>query len=157
MGCKTYKLSLWHAFVLVLGVTMLWRYFGAILFTILKVVITRRSFLLSSSDLRERERVPDGLPKMVRMALFWSRSTWSDSCLEAGSQTEGQYSRWGSTSDLYIFEVAKGRCVCDLRSVLRVPYAREVMQSMCLLKAVLSPIILQGISFPRQIEENHQT
>ena len=30
--------------------------------------------------------------------------------------------------------VAMGRCICDLCSVLKALYAREVMQSMCLLK-----------------------
>ena len=76
MSRTTNKLSSSCPFVLVLGVRMLWRYFGAILFMILKVVIAWRSFLLServlhpSSDLRGRDRIPDGLPEMVHMVVL---------------------------------------------------------------------------------------
>ena len=86
------------------------------MFTILYVAIPLRNRLLSdsvlqfSSDLRDCEQVRDGLPRMVRIALFCTLSIWSDSCLVQGSQTVGQYSRWGKTSDRYnSFRVFSGR------------------------------------------------
>ena len=87
------------------------------MFTILYVAIPLRNRLLSytvlqyCSDLRDCEHVPDGLPRMVRIALFCTLSIWSDSCLVQGSQTVGQYSRWDKTSNQYIESLATDRFV----------------------------------------------
>ena len=103
----TNRLSLLRPFELALLVKMSCREGGESLFTILYVAIPLRNRLLSysvlqfSSDLRVCEQVPDGLPRMVRIALFCTLPIWSDSCLKLGSQTVGQYSRWGKTSDRY--------------------------------------------------------
>ena len=74
---------------------------------ILWVDMPLRRLLLSlgglqpSSDLSSCERVPAGLCSMVRIAQFCIRSTWSESCLELGSQIVVQYSRCGKTCDRY--------------------------------------------------------
>ena len=81
-----------------------------------------------NSFLRGWDRVPDGLHRIALIALLWTRSIWSDSSLELGSQTVGR------TRDLHNrLRVTRGRCGWAFLTLLRAPYARDVIALMWLL------------------------